>query len=247
MKLLSLPAKIFTYAFLGTGILTAAEPNTKRLSMPDFCQADTRYGEFPKDGKHHYCAPTAVSNILVYLDTNGFPNMLAPDVPNNYDQFKLIKLLGSDKYMKSAHGTKTSNLMSGLEKYVKERGYKISIQYKNLKHVGKYLVIDKTLKPSWIKNKLDENYECVLGVNFYSRKKKERIGGHYVTVVDFQDNDPLKILVHDPSSRSGIEPKTELWQFIPTKKGLWQIKMSNDKKNRIVILNDVIAFKVRKK
>ena len=199
--------------------VSISKDSSPNYNIPDFCQGNSRYGILPNGGKP-YCGPTAISNILVYLDKNGFPNLIEKENPTSQDQFNLIKLLGA-RYTKTSleSGTEPINLMKGLEKYVKEKGYDISIQWKGWTNGGKYS-IGRIPEQEWINKVIGKFSYAILQVGWYKYDPKnefyERIGGHYVTGVDIKNNG---IIIHDPSLRSGIESKDELCKFSQIKSG----------------------------
>ena len=198
----------------------------KNESFPDFCQCDRSYGTLPREGKP-YCGPTALSNVLVYLDRNGFSNLLTEENPSSQDQFNLIKLLGSKKYADTSltEGTEPANLMRGLEKYVKEMGYDISIKWKGWTD-GEIYTVGRVPDPIWLKDELAQFSYAILQVGWYKYDPKQnfykRIGGHYVSIVDFvNDKKGLpRFIIHDPSIRSGIKEKDEYCKLIPLAKGM---------------------------
>ena len=125
--------------FLFTSCTNFTKQKSETNLFPDFCQCDKRYGSLPKEGKP-YCGPTALSNVLVYLDRQGFLNLLLQEDPTAQNQFNLIKLLGSKKYLNTSPkaGTEPIDLMRVLEKYVKEKGYETSIKWKGWTKGGSY-------------------------------------------------------------------------------------------------------------
>ena len=224
---------------------TAKEPRHKLV--PDFCQRDTRFGPLPKNA----CGPVAASNLLIYLNNTGFPNLLSKENPGPEDQAKLINLLSSDKYMKLDKETGVSpyNLMTGLNQYVTDRNYKIDIEY-----IG-YQVdqIDKeqnlnggeNITPKIIEAKLKQGSECILRIGYY--KDNARVDGHYGTVVGLKEGNPHKILIHDPSKSSGLEKRQDLWELTKDK-NKWQVSgVVNAYPGETVYLDGVIVFKVSEK
>lgn len=237
----------------------------KKPQIPDFFQT---HGQLKYLGGKA-CAPTSVSNILTYLDTNGFPNMLKAENPQDNDQLKLIKLLGSKEYMGTAsYGTNPPTVMSGLEKYVKEKGYKIEIKYRGFEG-GKYLTDKEPPSPKWLKEELDKGFHAVMRFGYYypDNKKKEllvRWGGHYVTVVECKNEN--EVYIHDPYPRDKDDksPKKELYKFTPVQefnllrdrdlpdvmvssKGYWSVDPASvPHRQATMLLEGIIVFKVTK-
>ena len=188
--------------------------------MPDFCQGDKRYGKLPDDGSS-YCGPVALSNILIYLDRTNCPDLIPGEKLSKRDQFTLIKLLGSKKYIQTSPktGTEPLALMRGLIKYASNKGYKISIKWKGW-HDGRNYSTGEIPDQNWIAGEIKDFSNAILHIGWYKYDVKKdfykRIGGHYVSVVRIKDD---KIIIHDPSIRSGIGPKDEYCRFVPIKSG----------------------------
>ena len=96
-------------------------------SIPDLMQTDKK-ADFPGGGSQ-YCCLVAISNSLMWLNSNGFPNLVETSENPFDDQVKLTKLLGSHSYMDTnlEEGTGTINIMRCLKKYIHDRGYEIEI------------------------------------------------------------------------------------------------------------------------
>ena len=125
-------------------------------SIPDLTQTDQR-ADFPGGGSQ-FCCLVAISNSLMWLDSNGFQNLIENSEDPFESQVKLVKLLASNQYMDTnlIEGTGTTNLMHGIKKYVQDHGYEIM-------HLGyegwrKHPQEMKTLFPiprlSWIKHSI---------------------------------------------------------------------------------------------
>jgi hypothetical protein len=179
-------------------------------SMPDFCQLDQRYGRLPGGGVQ-YCAPVAVSNILIWLDQNGFPNIVPGRDGSSRVQYRLIKTLGSDVYMRTDRNTGTSPLdtMMGLERYALDRGYTIHIEWKGWRDGGKFVHSDPTPSLAWLAEGAKGLSNMIISVGWYTydprKKVYERLGGHYVTVVgiDTAAKDGPLLYIHNPSFGRG--------------------------------------------
>ncbi len=263
MRILA-PSVLAISSILSLYSSSSSQHNTKP-QMPDFFQT---HKKLPNKGAM-YCAPTVVSNILVYLDTNGFPNMLKAETPNEEDQLELIKLLGSKEYMATAsHGTNPPAVMSGLEKYVKEKDYKINIKYKGFEG-GKYLADKEIPSPKWLKEEWDKGSHAVMRFGYYYPDKKKkgllvRWGGHYVTIVECKNDSETYIHNPLPSDENDKLPKKELYKFtqlpevtllrdrdLPTEtvsgKGYWSLTPNSVPHYKAsMILEGIIVFKVEK-
>ena len=202
--------------FISIAFLTSCSKLVIDTKLPDFCQENPNY-VLPGRGKP-YCGPTAASNILIYLDKTTSPNILDSNSSSDKDQFELIKLLGSEKYMNTMldGGTEPVDLMRGLETYVKERGYEIKILWKGWQDGDKYF-INSIPGIKWIQENIKDSSNVILQIGWYKYDKEKdyykRIGGHYVTVAGINNCDEKEIcslIIHDSSVRSGIKPKDEI-------------------------------------
>jgi len=255
--------KIMGSTFLGVTLVFPITKSTQEVNInstrpkyelvPDFCQRDTRFGHFPFDGKIQ-CGPVAASNLLMYLNNTNFPGLMSKENPGPYDQFELINLLSSDRYMKTKKelgGTTPYNLMQGLKQYLKDNGYGADIQYIGYQvddhDKNQNLTGGGNITPMMIKDKSDEGFECIVRVGYY--KDGVRVDGHYGTLVGFKEGNLYKVLIHDSSGGSGLEKKTDVWELISdkNKKGYWQVSgVTNAYPEEVVYLDGAIFFKVKK-
>lgn len=257
------PFTISLFLLILVYVLLQFQGTYNRPEIPDFCQGDKRYGNLPYKGEP-YCGPTAVSNILVYLDKRDFLNLLPAENPDGFAQFNLIRLLGTEKYMNTMlkTGTEPIDLMYGLEKFVNEQGYKIKIKWRGSHYGGNYS-IGEIPDIEWLHKELKENNFAILHIGWYTHNPQKdfyrRIGGHYVTVVGSKGDG---LIIHDPAVRSGTIPKDEYCTFKKLKSGIlssWQsykerpaigysklegIKVRKDADAAIV--DGVVVFKLRK-
>lgn len=183
-------------------------------AIPDLMQTDRR-ANFPGGGTQ-YCCLVAIGNSLMWLDSNGFPDLVQNSGDLFYDQVRLVKLLGSKAYMDTslANGTGTTKLMRGIKKYVHERGYEIEqLEYQGWrKHPEEMKTRVPVPKLSWIKQGILGNGAVWLNVGWYkyNRSKDEymRIAGHWVTLVGYSKDENGKVnpdilILHDSSPRAG--------------------------------------------
>lgn len=230
--------------FVPVGALHAEDYKVER---PDFCQVDERFGKLPGQGKYH-CAPTSVANHLYELRKE-FPNLISSKDPTLKDLIEIITILSSSDYMNTidGEGTYTSGLIKGLEKYVKEKGYDISIKYKGSDKDELYFA-GSQITTNWIKEELKNGSNLVLSVDFYNKDEDgncESIGAHSVTVVGFNDDSGFKLYIHDPAKRSGIEPTTEVCDLVTCPNGALEIQGLKPKNgSNIAFIGSVIAFKI---
>lgn len=196
---------------LATAAAAQDAHRSKASSTPDFMQTD-REGGFAGSGSQ-YCAPTAVSNSLMWLAANGYEE-LRPAGNQKRSQIALIRTLGGGDYMKTSPsaGTDVAQLLNGVEAYVTEAGYGISeLSYQGWRPVpGDYLA-GKFPDLDAIRTAIADDTSAVwLNVGWYSwdeeREEYVRNGGHWVTVVGYDGDD---LLIHDPSPAAGSAKRTQ--------------------------------------
>lgn len=181
---------------------------------PDLPQNDYEHGIIPHQGRYH-CGPTAVANALIWLDATRFPELVDFDTSSREGQCRLIALMGSPQYCNTREkkGTGPVGLMSGIEKYIRSRGYDAKVAWRGWRNGGKYAAGDLT-DARFLRNALAENNILLLNVGWYRRdgaRTVKRFAGHYVTAVgyDFSDEREPFVYIHDPSGRSGKETRHE--------------------------------------
>ncbi len=150
--------------------------------------------------KSSCCAPIATANIIRYLAEHNCSRLipLSYRLNENYLLSKLIEALA--KAMDTTKsGTVPDGLTDGLEKYVKDRGYKIKIKWAGWPYDGKYKD-EKAPYPEWIMQRVlgSNNSILWLGIYEYNSAKDhyKRKSGHAVTAAGFI-RDWSELLVHD--------------------------------------------------
>ena len=243
-------------------------------SIPDLTQTDQR-AAFPGGGSQ-FCCLVAISNSLMWLDSNGFQNLVENSEDPFESQVKLVKLLASKQYMDTdlIEGTGTTKLMRGIKKYVQDHGYEIT-------HLGyegwrKHPPEMKTMYPiprlSWIKHSILDGGAVWLNVGWYkynsSKNEYVRISGHWVTLVGYgkDENDKINqrcLILHDPSGRTGKTFENEYaivnkirsgtlvgdWIGLPRKAaGYCKLQGGMHIKNEadVAIIDGAIALKLKK-
>jgi hypothetical protein len=185
----------------------------KADTVPNICQSC-----FPKiiqwEGKPH-CAPAAVSNSLVWLSQNGYPELQpfhGDDILT--DQAKLVNTLGEVMNTTKNGGTSPRKVLSGLKKYFEQN----KIKYKRLAAVGwrdvpDFVANDNTkVNLDWIKDGVlaKGSTWILIGWCKYELKKRNNCkiyDGHWMTVVGYGKDrsgktDPDVLIVHDPAERA---------------------------------------------
>ncbi len=184
---------------------------SKASQVPDFLQTDREAG-FANAGSQ-YCAPTAVSNSLMWLAANGYED-LRPEGNARAAQIEMIRTLGGDDYMKTSPsiGTNTAQLIRGVETYVNEAGYTIEeLSYEGWRAVDAEYRAGNRPDLDDIKTAIRDDRSAVwLNVGWYKYDEDSgdylRKGGHWVTVVGSIGDD---LLIHDPSPSAGANFRTQ--------------------------------------
>ena len=170
--------------------------------IPDLLQTLNSAG-FAGDGQQ-FCAPVAVSNSLVWLESN----------KDESYQIDLVHKLGSSIYMNTntVNGTNVFGLTQGVHKYATERWGK----YKTLEYSGwsksPAQFRSNLKKPTldWITKALHRKGAVWINIGWYNQESinYRRAGGHWVILVGYEQG---KLVIHDPAPRAG---KTFSNQFI---------------------------------
>jgi hypothetical protein len=179
---------------------TAQESYNFSDEIPDLMQTDPRANFIDKGT--YFCGPVAASNSLAWLENNN-------DV--NY-QIALVKKLSTANYMNTLanKGTKVVDFVQGIDRYATETWG----SYKRLEFSGWARVPKKnrseldTPTVAWLLSGLHANSSVLLIIGWYKTENThyQRTGGHWVTLTGYKQG---KIVIHDPSARSGKELHNE--------------------------------------
>jgi len=189
----------------------------RHREMPDFCQSDSRHGKLPRGGAN-YCGPAALSNTLMWLDENGFPELVKDDPDTGRKQFELIRLLGSEQYLGTdpVSGTSPGRLALGIERYARDAGYQVKVETMNWR--SKVRRVGRVMNRDWVVKSLREGAQVLLNIGWCLDRGDHyfRAGGHFVTVAEVKGSlaEPV-FLVHDPARRDGLEKRTVECRFVP--------------------------------
>ncbi|MBI3590917.1 MAG: hypothetical protein HY094_06010 [Candidatus Melainabacteria bacterium] len=234
--------------------------------MPNLCQTDRRSKILHED-KLTLCSPVSISNILIHLAKKHFP-FIVPSLGKLSEteaQFKLIDKL--TEYMNVDDGTSSSDLIEGLKKYIRERGYKTLIKLEECYEGQKGFTPELISDPLKIMPHIVGASNAILSVAFckfdLELAKYELIELHHVTLSGFISNGVPRFIIHDPSPATEREAK--LCKLSKISKGTfynWDVESKlnacgfneleginiyrDDKRkgaNKIV-LNGVLAFEV---
>ncbi|HYH09387.1 MAG TPA: hypothetical protein VEK11_20235 [Thermoanaerobaculia bacterium] len=210
--------RIATAALLLTFSATALSADSHRAKVaqtPDFLQTDREAG-FAKGGSQ-FCAPTAVSNSLMWLAANGYDD-LRPEGNTKRAQIAMIRTLSGRNYMNTSptRGTDVEQVLAGVETYVTENGYTIEeLSFEGWRPVPEEYHYSEHPDLDDVKASIaDEQSAVWLNVGWYTYDEDtgdyRRSGGHWVTVVGYVDDD---LLIHDPQPGAGSSLRTQRISF----------------------------------
>jgi len=164
-------------------------PNIHLSGIPDMSQVNAATG-LPGNGAM-YCAPVAISNSLVWLESKNDPQY----------QFAVIQKLASREYMDTSprSGTGVATVLRGLKKYVTEvhGGYQ-RLEYAGWRTVPESYHFAKAPSLTWMLSGLNSRAAVWLNIGWYFYDDNggyNRKGGHWVTLVGYHDG---KLIIHDP-------------------------------------------------
>ncbi len=184
----------------------------KIYSIPSYIKTDPAYGGFPGGGEG-YCVPVSISNSLMWLSNNGFPNLASHSRDRKKDQHDIAYLLGSYNYMNTSTTTTLNNLCRGLKRYILEKGYSYKrLEYQGIGSVDSEYRTGKTIPDlEWIKLGIRGYASAWLQIGWYtynpSIDEYTSIGGHMLTLAgyghDGKSPNPNYLITHDTSARAG--------------------------------------------
>lgn len=174
---------------------------SKENLTPTFWQRDPE-ADFEDEGRMH-CAPTSVSDGLIYLSKAFGMKNLVPGTGHKA-QIQLIQELaeefGTDP---SSGGTNPDKILAGLQSYVKSKGYELDrLEMKSWRGVSRsnrQFVLGKKPDMAWMRSAARAKDTVVIfnfgwyyeGEDGYTRK-----GGHWIAVVDSDGSN--EFTVHNP-------------------------------------------------
>lgn len=189
--------------------------------ISDFKQNNPR-AQFAEGGKD-FCAPTCLSDYLMWLGKNGYPALLPAGANAEDIQIALIKKLAGADYLGTdpSAGTSPEQIMVGLKKYVTDSGYKVkSLSYQGFRPASKEFFSGVSVPSlTWLKAGAIEPKCCWLNIGWYKWDEDSdtytRTGGHWMALVGYGTNaqnkpSPSTIIVHDPLPRFGAN-KTNIY------------------------------------
>lgn len=182
------------------------------MDVADFKQSNPKAGF--TNGGSEFCAPTSLSDWLMYYAAHGYPKLVEKGADPESTQIDLIKTLSTKDYLNTNPeiGTDPSQITKGLEKYVVDHGYKVKrLEYQGWRPCsGKYNMGVSTPKLEWLKSGCKEKSCTLINYGWYqydeSSDTYKRTGGHWVALVGYGKDgagkaNPNAIIVHDPLPR----------------------------------------------
>jgi hypothetical protein len=187
--------------------------------MPDLCQTDEAFRTTPYGGRSS-CGPTSFANVLIAMDRRGFDDLVDGDVHCKATQRTLLDQLLAKGYLainKSGLGPTTA--MRGIERFVRQRGYRARLQWQGWRRGGPYATAG-AVDADWLRRGVIGPSNVVINVGWYRYDEDDdlytRIGGHYMTLVSYrQDGEGFTYLIHDPAPRSGRGKVTHEARLVP--------------------------------
>ena len=186
-------------------------PYLYKSSMPNLCQTDNR-SKTLREGELVYCVPVAVSNILIHLAKQHF-RFIVPalgKLDETEAQLKLVDELAKLMGTTDENGTEYEGMEEGLERYVRDRGYKIkffSQIYEKQTDFNPKVISS----PSEIMPYVVGTSNALLYVDFAKfipeLKKYKHILFHGVALAGFVNNGTPELIIHDPSPATEREPR----------------------------------------
>ncbi|MEW5820122.1 MAG: hypothetical protein AB1782_08005 [Cyanobacteriota bacterium] len=193
--------KIDTITFRGIN----GEQYTARVDQtPDFKQINKKL----PGGGAVCCGPVAVSNAIMWLSKNGYP-----ELTNKKSQLEIIKEL--IVYLKTNaydNGTTVSDMCNGLDKLVRDKGYKIkNLEYQGYWPCSRKYHSNKVPDLKQITEALKKKSLVVFNIGRYERSVNEKTGkvkydydnGHYIVLTGFRKKgNNIELLINDSAKSS---------------------------------------------
>lgn len=205
------------------------------------------------------CAPVSTANIILYLARKNRARLIPPNLEGSFTfiKAKVIDLLA--KNMKTDKlGTGIEGFIDGLEKYVRDCGYRINLHWVGFFYKGKYRLKGK-IDPDLIMQGVLGSQNTVLWTGEYKFHEKKKIykrqTGHALTLVGFS-LPYQELLIHDPANsmqRPVISNLERLKTSVPIESlssgslyTVGQEKMASASNSAIRILEGALSFEVNR-
>ena len=197
-----LPAALLLCLFGTQQAIVFAQATGSKIELtPTFWQRDPD-ADFEDEGRMH-CAPTSVSDGLIYLSKAFGMKNLVPGTGHK-DQIKLIQDLAEDFGTDpSIGGTNPDKILTGLQSYVESKGYELKRlelrSWRGVSASNKEFKIGTKPDLAWMRDAvLARDTVVIFNFGWYRETEDsyERKGGHWVAVVggagsEFIVNNPI--------------------------------------------------------
>ena len=210
---------VWTLAILSPLVAaTARSASSKADLTPAFWQRDPE-AAFGDEGRMH-CAPTAVSDGLIYLAKAYDFDDLVPGADHDA-QIALIQELAEDfETDPSIGGTNPDKILTGLQSYVERKGYELSrLELKSWRGVSaenKEFVLGTKPDLAWMRAAARTEATVVLfnfGWYYEEGDSYTRKGGHWVAVVGAGSEAEFE--VHNPMLRTDEQTEKTAIELSP--------------------------------
>ncbi|MBT4819418.1 MAG: DUF1080 domain-containing protein, partial [Lentisphaerae bacterium] len=214
------------------GLSADADRSPKSSTYKIHATPDLRQRTVQRElGLRGWCAPTAISDTLMWLGRNGYPRLIPKARTSEEAHIKLAARLGSMEYMETVRGgggTTRYDLADGVVKYVLEQGYTVQrleidgLYFPPGAQEGKIRSQLRALK-SAIHDRRTVVWWHLKKARPDQAGKLELYGGHYVCVVGYihdregQDEE-ITLVIHDPGNRK--QPEGQYIQMVRLVKAL---------------------------
>ncbi len=216
-------ALVFGLAPARKPFVVAQQSGSKEDLTPTFWQKDPD-GDFPNEGRM-YCAPTAVSDGLIYLAKAYGLKDLVPGTEKKGDQIKLIEELAElFETNPNKNGSTWDKTLTGLQSYVTSKGYDFRrlevVTFSPLKtDENNNFRIGSKPDLSWVRSAVRSKDTVVIFLfsRFETKSEEDdvaRTGGHFVIAVG-AGPDSNEFIIHNPAFES--EKQSEKKSIVLTK------------------------------
>ena len=161
---------------------------------------------FEEEGSN-YCAPTSISNGLVYLaKARGMTDLVTGT--DHKSHIALIQALAEHMETDPEIGTPPSQIISGLHEYLQTRGYSFALVqlagWRKIDSDHKQYLVSRTPELNWIRKSADDPDTIVILNNGWYRETEDgdyvRKGGHF-TIAVAAGPGAGELQVHNPAMK----------------------------------------------
>lgn len=226
-------AGLVVLGLLAGTVATSAQTLT---GLPDLKQQGFGF-LLPKRG-YAYCGPTAVANILLWMQHHRMSEKYSPETASGSREVvhrkrtfevetagRLVKTLGRYMGTNADNGTPPADLVRGMADYLRDHGRQdYQLHYHGIRPVPPaYLEREGPPDVRELIDAVDDRRFAVLNIGWYKRVngRLARIGGHWVTFAGWESvNGRHHLVVHDPANRPYWEPAAISLRLKKIKRGI---------------------------